>query len=189
MNNFYSSPGLHYERGLMLLLQQAIQDYPVVVLTGARHVGKSPLLFNATPFNDWSDHHSNPPIRYNQLMKHKGQSALKINADTSIVRAALTELQTALRETYGDQAPILLLYGSYSRKEATCNSDVDVVLLYPGMVKPGKEINQLREVLSVLNLRYQILISLLPVSLHQYQNSPTAFWTNVRREAVPIDSL
>ena len=122
-------------------------------------------------------------------MKHKGQNALKTNADASKVRAALTELQAALRETYGNQAPILLLYGSYSRKEATSNSDVDVVLLYPCEVKPGKEINQLRGLLSALNLRYQILISLLPVSLHQYQNSPTVFWSNVRREAVPIDGI
>ena len=131
----------------------------------------------------------NHAIRYNQIMKRKGKNGLATDTDISAVRAALNELQAALREHYGSQAPVLLLYGSYSRKEATSNSDVDVVLLYPGEVKPGKEISQLRSILSALNLRYQILISLLPVSAHQYQTSSTAFWTNVRHEAMPIDRI
>lgn len=122
-------------------------------------------------------------------MKRKGKDTPATDTDVSAVRAALNELQATLREYYGSQAPVLLLYGSYSRKEATSSSDVDVVLLYPGEVKPGKEISQLRSILSALNLRYQILISLLPVSAHQYQTSSSAFWTNVRREAVSIDHI
>ena len=122
-------------------------------------------------------------------MKRKGKNTPTTDTDVSAVRAALNELQVALREYYGSQAPVLLLYGSYSRKEATSSSDVDVVLLYPGEVKPGKEISQLRSILSALNLRYQILISLLPVSAHQYQTSSATFWTNVRHEAMPIDRI
>lgn len=40
MNNFHASPELYYERWLTPLLQDAIRDHPVVVLTGARQVGK-----------------------------------------------------------------------------------------------------------------------------------------------------
>jgi len=53
MNNFYSRPETYYERWLTPILQQAIQDHPVVVLTGARQVGKSTLLLNAEPFKSW----------------------------------------------------------------------------------------------------------------------------------------
>jgi uncharacterized protein len=53
MNNFYSAPEIYYERWLTPVLQQAIQDHPVVVLTGARQVGKSTLLLNAEPFKSW----------------------------------------------------------------------------------------------------------------------------------------
>ena len=53
MNDNYSSPEIFYPRWLTPLLQQASEDHPVVVLTGARQVGKSTLLLNAEPFKYW----------------------------------------------------------------------------------------------------------------------------------------
>jgi uncharacterized protein len=69
MNNYANS--FYRERWLTPLLQSAIQDHPIIVLTGARQVGKSTLLMNAEPFKDWRFHtlddfnvleqaHSNP---------------------------------------------------------------------------------------------------------------------------------
>jgi uncharacterized protein len=69
MNNF-TDPG-YRERWLTPLLQSAAQDHPIIVLTGARQVGKSTLLLNAEPFRNWRFHtlddfstleqaHSNP---------------------------------------------------------------------------------------------------------------------------------
>jgi len=121
----------------------------------------------------------------------KAESLEPINKiqDAPIVQAALAELKSALRKMYGAHAPALLVYGSYARGNASADSDVDVVLLYSRDVQPGQEIHRLREILSALNLRYQILISVLPVSVQHYQNETTAFWRNVRREAVSVDSL
>lgn len=56
MNTFYSPPDLYYPRWLTPVLQSASQDHPIVVLTGARQVGKSTLLLNAEPFRDWRFH-------------------------------------------------------------------------------------------------------------------------------------
>jgi uncharacterized protein len=56
MNNSYSSPKKYYERWLTPFLQQASQDHPVIILTGARQVGKSTLLLNAEPFRNWRFH-------------------------------------------------------------------------------------------------------------------------------------
>ena len=53
MNNYYSPPEIYYSRWLTPLLQQAIEESDVLVLTGARQVGKSTLLRNETPFRDW----------------------------------------------------------------------------------------------------------------------------------------
>jgi uncharacterized protein len=69
MNNYANNS--YRERWLTPLLQAAIQDHPIIVLTGARQVGKSTLLMNAEPFKDWPIHtlddfnaleqaHSNP---------------------------------------------------------------------------------------------------------------------------------
>jgi predicted AAA+ superfamily ATPase len=56
MNNTYSSNEEYYERWLTPLLQAAIAEHPVVVLTGARQVGKSTLLHQADPFRRWRYH-------------------------------------------------------------------------------------------------------------------------------------
>ncbi len=56
MNNFYSPPKIYYERWLTSSLQIASQDHPVIVLSGARQVGKSTLLLNADPFRSWRFH-------------------------------------------------------------------------------------------------------------------------------------
>lgn len=56
MNNIYSAQDPYYERWLTPLLQSAIADHPVVVVTGARQVGKSTLLRHATPFREWRYH-------------------------------------------------------------------------------------------------------------------------------------
>jgi predicted AAA+ superfamily ATPase len=69
MNN-YAIP-MYRERWLTPLLQTAVHDHPIIVLTGARQVGKSTLLMNAEPFKEWRFHtlddfnileqaHSNP---------------------------------------------------------------------------------------------------------------------------------
>jgi uncharacterized protein len=44
---------MYHERWLTSLLREAAADHPVVVLTGARQVGKSTLLRHAAPFRDW----------------------------------------------------------------------------------------------------------------------------------------
>lgn len=53
MNNNDSIAEHFYERWLTPHLQQASQDHPIVVLTGARQVGKSMLLRRAAPFRNW----------------------------------------------------------------------------------------------------------------------------------------
>jgi predicted nucleotidyltransferase len=126
-------------------------------------------------------------IRYNSIMKIVRSKSHKLAQDAPTVWAALAEFQNALREVYGVHAPAVLLYGSYARGEASADSDIDLILLYSRNIQPGQEIRQVREILSDLNLNHQILISVLPVSKQNYKSAATAFWKNVRREAVSID--
>ncbi|NPV76486.1 MAG: ATP-binding protein [Anaerolineae bacterium] len=58
MNNNYSytryqKPENYVPRWITPLLQQALEDMPVLVLTGARQVGKSTLLLNEQPFRNF----------------------------------------------------------------------------------------------------------------------------------------
>ena len=122
-------------------------------------------------------------------MENVSLRSRRVSNDMINVRAALDELQKELQKIYAGHAPALLVYGSYARGEASADSDVDVLLLYPHNVQPGREIYRLREILSALNLRYQTLISILPVDEHQYQNSQATFWKNIRKETVIIERI
>lgn len=54
MNNIYSETELeYYPRWLTPDLQAAVRQHPIIVLTGARQVGKSTLLRHAEPFASW----------------------------------------------------------------------------------------------------------------------------------------
>ena len=53
MNNFYSPTVDYHPRWISRQLKDAVKDSPVVVLTGARQVGKSTLLQNEEPFRQW----------------------------------------------------------------------------------------------------------------------------------------
>lgn len=57
MNNFHSPAAFTYlERWITPLLKAAMTEHRVVVLTGARQVGKSTLLQHAEPVNRWRYH-------------------------------------------------------------------------------------------------------------------------------------
>ena len=54
MNENHSNHELKYKpRWLASILREASEEHPVIVLTGARQVGKSTLLRNEPPFSDW----------------------------------------------------------------------------------------------------------------------------------------
>lgn len=53
MNKSYSRLPDYIPRWITPLLRQAMDDTPVLVLTGARQVGKSTLLLNEKPFSDY----------------------------------------------------------------------------------------------------------------------------------------
>jgi predicted AAA+ superfamily ATPase len=54
MNDNHSKPESYYRpRWIAPLLREAAKDHPVLVITGARQVGKSTLLQNENPFSGW----------------------------------------------------------------------------------------------------------------------------------------
>ncbi len=70
MNNFHSLPGEYRERWLTPLLQAAAASHPIVVLTGARQVGKSTLLRHAPPFSTWRYHTMDDFDTLRQVREH-----------------------------------------------------------------------------------------------------------------------
>ena len=53
VNTFHSAAESYRQRWIAPSIRDSIESHPVVVLTGARQVGKSTLLRSETPFRDW----------------------------------------------------------------------------------------------------------------------------------------
>lgn len=106
--------------------------------------------------------------------------------DSSIQQLA-SEFKQNLLERYGVRFAKLILFGSYARGDFHEESDVDfLVVLNDEKVQGGKEVFFVSDIVSKLTLKYDKLVSFLPVSYLRLQDAQTIFYRNVRREGVEI---
>lgn len=101
------------------------------------------------------------------------------------VRDVIVELEAGLKGLYGDRFRGLLLYGSYARGTAWEGSDVDLLLLLEGPVDPVREILSVQPVKNPLSLESDLALSVMPVSVEDFERAETMFLRVVRREAIP----
>ena len=52
-------------------------------------------------------------------------------------------------------------------------------------MKPGEEIDRIIEIITEINLRYNVLISVYPISEEDYKKVNSPLLINVRREGIP----
>ena len=103
------------------------------------------------------------------------------------VSSALDELKAALAAIYGERLRGVYLYGSYARGDfAPESSDIDVMIVLTGEVSPGDEIGRYNDAVSDICLKYDVLISTVPVSTDWEQARWNPFLVQVRKEAVPV---
>lgn len=96
------------------------------------------------------------------------------------------KVKRELKALYGDRLKEVYLYGSYARGTATRDSDIDLLVVLEGPVRPGREIHRMNPVVSKACLEHDVLISVLPVSKEHYARRDSPFLLNVRREAVAV---
>jgi predicted nucleotidyltransferase len=97
----------------------------------------------------------------------------------------LTEFKRELHHLYGERLKDVILFGSYARGEAHAGSDIDVMVVLRGDVTPGREIDRMIDVITDLNLKYGILLSVVPVAEEKYLQRNSPLLLNVRREGIP----
>jgi len=102
------------------------------------------------------------------------------------VSLALAELKHALHTMYGERLQGVYLYGSYARGDFHAGSDVDVLMVLAGQVRPAQAIDRVNEVVADIGLRYDLLIAIYPTSVDWLLERQSPFFKNVRREGVPI---
>lgn len=123
-------------------------------------------------------------------MREKRQKTIKANSlgeyGIMSIENILQELKKELKNLYGERLKKLILYGSYARNEAWKDSDIDVVVLLDGEVLQGREIDRMIDIITDLNLKYNVLLSVYPTSEESLQKIKSPLLLNIQREGVPI---
>jgi len=101
------------------------------------------------------------------------------------IKEILKEFKKEIEKSYGKRLKDVILYGSWARGEATDESDIDLLIVLEGKVIPGKEIDRMIDIITEINLKYRVLISVYPVSEEDYSTVNSPLLINVRREGVP----
>ena len=101
------------------------------------------------------------------------------------IKAVLKEFREEIEKLYGKRLKDIILYGSWARGEGNVDSDIDLVIILEGKVTPGKEIDRMIHIITEINLKYNVLLSVYPVSEKEYSTINSPLLINVRREGVP----
>ena len=102
----------------------------------------------------------------------------------SSIDPIITEFKARASDLYGERLKDVILYGSWARGEATPESDIDLVVVLKGEVIPGREIDRMIDIITQINLNYDTLLSVYPVSEMTYQGTKSPLLINVRREGI-----
>lgn len=97
----------------------------------------------------------------------------------------IREFRSEIKKLYGGKLKDIILYGSWARGEAREDSDIDIVVVLREEISPGKEIDSMIDIITDLNLKYDVLISVYPVSESNYLSVKSPLLMNVRREGIP----
>lgn len=105
----------------------------------------------------------------------------------SDVSAALAELKAELTVIYGERLRGVYLYGSYARGDFDPeSSDIDVMIVLAGDGRLGEETGRYSQVVADICLKYDVLISTVPVSTDWEKSRWNPFLVQVRKEAVSV---
>lgn len=100
------------------------------------------------------------------------------------IEKIIKEFRESLKEIYDGNLAKLILYGSYARGDFNSDSDIDLLVVLNEAEKPGKEIDRMIEIVNNINLKYNVLISVLPISITDFESLNSPLLLNVRREGV-----
>ena len=101
------------------------------------------------------------------------------------ITQVLEDFKKEIGELYGRRLKGIILYGSWARGEATEDSDIDILVVLGGRVVPGEEIDRMIDIITEMNLRYSVLLSVFPVSETDYYSLNSPLLLNVRRDGIP----
>ena len=98
----------------------------------------------------------------------------------------LAELRRRFEALYGPRLVRLMLYGSQARGDAAPGSDIDVLVVLEGPVRPGEEIRRIGDITAGMSLENNVVISCTFISAERFEREESPLMINVRSEGVPL---
>jgi len=103
------------------------------------------------------------------------------------IRQVANEYKVNLQNLYGNELAEVILFGSYARGDNREESDLDfAIVLKDPNTRPTAEIAKTSAIGSRLSIKYGIMISSLPTSLHKKQTSMQGIYQEIRKEGIVI---
>lgn len=100
------------------------------------------------------------------------------------IQTIIHQFKKEIKKIYGNQLEKIILYGSWANGTATNDSDIDLMVVLKGKISPGREIDRMIDCITDLNLKYDTLLSVVPVSDEIYTYIDSPLMLNVRREGI-----
>ena len=100
------------------------------------------------------------------------------------IKNIIKELKSGLEKKYGSQLKCILLFGSYARGEETEDSDIDIAVILEDFDHACTEIERTGDIVSSLSLKFDTLISLVPIKEKDWLERKTTLISNIKRDGV-----
>jgi len=98
----------------------------------------------------------------------------------------IKDFKTEAEKLYADRLKKIILYGSHATGKATDDSDIDLAVILAEDVVVGRVIDQLIDAITEINLKYNVLLSIYPVSEKDYNTLNSPLLLNMRKQGVAV---
>lgn len=102
------------------------------------------------------------------------------------IEPILEEVKVGLEKIYGNRFRGIILHGSYARGDATEGSDIDLILLLDEVEDPLLEMEKHFDVIWKLDLKYDTVISILPIGEEEFRIRRLPVFLNAKKEGLVI---
>jgi predicted nucleotidyltransferase len=111
---------------------------------------------------------------------------IKKTGTESPIKDILQELKDGLKKRYGRKLKSMMLFGSYARGEQRGDSDIDIAIILEDFSHACAEIERTGDIVSSLSLKFDTLISLVPIKENDWRKKKTALISNIKRDGIAV---
>lgn len=105
---------------------------------------------------------------------------------TTQLQEILNEIYGYLKSLYGNELDNVILFGSQARKEATKDSDIDILIILKRQFNYYQEIKKVSQFISDLSLEKNKLIVCCFTTVEQWEQENSAFYRNIQKEGIKL---